>query len=248
MKDIIGFFGGDSQAGTTMIAWSFAEKLSEKEQRVLLVFGSGGDDQAVMPAESGHSIDALKASMRSGRVEREELMQCLEKKKQLWILPGIQNGLAAGQFLEDTFEILLKSIEEDFDYVVIDGGSDIRLGLTVSALNISTCRYYVVTQQSKTLHRYLRCRQQFLEPLGLRGRLILNKYRMDPALFLKKDVMRLTAEEPVAVIPYVNEGWQIEMEQKNLLLSSRVSREIERLTMPFVQEEKKERKWRKPFI
>lgn len=247
MKEIIGFFGGDSQVGTTMIAWSFAERLSEQGQRVLLVFGSGCDDQALLPLEGVHSIDELKAGIRSGCVERDDLLQCLVKRKSLWVLPGIKNRLAAGQFLENTFEILMAGIKGDFDYVVIDGGSDVRIGLTVSALNTCTSRYFVVTQQPKVIHRYLRCRQQFLEPLALESRLILNQYRKDPALFLKGDISRLTGTDEVTIIPYIAEGWQAEMERKNLLSFSRFCRAIDELTASLIPQEKKEGKWRKRF-
>lgn len=247
MKDIIGFFGGDTQVGTTMIAWAFAEQLSEKGLRVLLIFGSGSDDQSFVPTDRANSIDTLKASLRSGHIEREDLLQCLEKKKHLWILPGIHNSIAAGQFMEDTFEILLENFKEDFDYVVIDGGSDVRLGLTVSALDICNSRYFVVTQQSKSLHRYLQCRKLFLDPLGFSGNLILNKYKKDPALFLKSDVSKMTEAENLVVIPYMDEGWQAEMERRNLLFSSRFHRAIEELTATFVLDNKKEGRWKKHF-
>ena len=248
MKEIIGFFGGDHQTGTTMTAWSFAERLSEQGQKVLLILGSGSDDQALLPLDGGHSIDELKAGIRSGFVERDDLMQCLEKRKALWILPGIRNRLTAGQFMENTFEILLEDVQHDFDYIVIDGGSDVRLGLTVSALNVCTIRYFVVTQQPKVIHRYLQCRQQFLEPLGLEGRLILNLYRKDPAVFLKGDIAKLTGAEKVNIIPYVQEGWQVEMEQKNLLAFSRFCSSIDELATVFLPKEKKEGKWKKRFI
>jgi len=247
MKDVIGFFGGDGQTGTTMIAWSFAEVLSGKGNRVLLIFGSGSDDQTFLPAERGRSIDALKAAVRSGRVERDDLLQSLEKRKELWILPGIRNPLTAGQFLENTFEILLTSVEEDFDYVVIDGGSDVRMGLTVSALSICTRRYFVVTQEAKTLQRYLKCRNLFFSPLGFDGKLILNQYRKDPALFLKGDVTRLLETSVDVVIPYVDGGWLTEMEQRNLLHVSSFGRAVEELIKDYVPEGKKEGVWRKHF-
>ena len=41
MKKIIGFFGGDNQVGTTMIAQSFAEVLQQRGNKVLYLMGSG---------------------------------------------------------------------------------------------------------------------------------------------------------------------------------------------------------------
>lgn len=250
MEHIIGFFGGDSQTGTTMMAWSFAERLADQGRKVLLVFGSGNDDQVFVLGKNGKSLDALKASIRSGQIEREDLFSCFEQRKQLWILPGTKNSLTAEYFLENTFQILLEKIEGDFEAVVIDGGSDFRLGLTISALNACTQRYFVLTQEAKCLHRYLQNKKRLLEPLGLEGMAVLNQYRKDPALFLKKDVCRMLGAEEMAIVPFVECGWQAEMEKKNLLQSPRYARAIDDLTSAFAafdDGEKKVQKWKKLF-
>ena len=169
MENIIGFFGGDSQVGTTMTAWSFAERLSGNNKKVLFLFGSGENDQAYFSAESGSSMDDLKAQLRSGWVERDDLFSLLAKRKNLWILPGTKDSLGADYFPENTFEVLLSNVLKDFDYVVIDGGHNVRLGVTISALNVCDCRYFLITQQAKTLHRFLQCKKNLLAPLGLNG-------------------------------------------------------------------------------
>lgn len=251
MEHIIGFFGGDSQTGTTMTAWSFAERLAMQGRKVLLVFGSGNDDQVFFLGKNGKSLDDLKAAIRSGQIEREDLLSCFEQRKSLWILPGTKNSLTAEYFLENTFKILLENIGSDFDEVIIDGGSNFRLGLTISALNVCTYRYFVLTQEAKCLHRYLQNKNRLLEPLGLDGTVILNQYRKDPALFLKKDVCRMLDAEGIAVVPFVEGGWQAEMEKKNLLQSPRYVKAIDDLVSGFVDfdsGEKKVKKWKKLFI
>ena len=247
MNQIIGFFGGDSQVGTTMIAWSFATRLAERGSRVLLLFGSGNDDRAFVPAGHGQSIDGLKAGLRSGRVDRQDLMESLEQKKNLWLLPGVRNPFKADEFLEDTFQILLDGLEDTFDFVVIDGGSSAQRGLTLSALQICTQRYIVITQQAKTIHRYMQWKKQFLEPQGFDGKLMLNQYRKDPSLFLKKDVSKLAESEIEAVIPYIEGAWQAEMEQKNLLAFSNFGKAIDRLVDTYVSKKKGEGLWKKSF-
>ncbi|MBR3756216.1 MAG: hypothetical protein IKK48_03810 [Firmicutes bacterium] len=245
MEKVVGFFGGDHQTGTTMIAWSFAERLSETGRRVLLLFCSGSNDQSFIAGENGQSIDNLKAALRSGRVEREDLFQCLEKRKGLWILPGTKNSLAAGYFLENTLQILLEGVDDTFDIVVVDGGSDLRLGLTISALNVCCYRYFVVTQQAKCIHRYLQKREYLLGPFGLDGQVILNQYRKDPSLLLRKDVCRILGLEKVTVVPFVEGGWQAEMDQKNLRGTPRFAKAVDGLVTAFTGEEKKVRKWKK---
>lgn len=247
MEEVIGFFGGDSQTGTTMITWSFAERLSDCGKKVLLLLGSGNEDRFYDAEETDHSIDNLKAMIRSGRVEKDDLFQYIERRKNLWILPGTKNSLSVEYFPGNTFQILLENIKDVFDFVVIDGGSNLRLGLTISALDVSDTRFFVVTQQAKTMHRYIRNQERLLQPLGMMGKVIINQYRKDPALFLKKDMCRRLGTDDIMVIPYVEEGWQMEMEQKNLLGNLYFCRAIDCLVNPFVGEEKKVFGWRRFF-
>ena len=163
MKNIIGFFGGDSQVGTTMIATSVAECLSQRNRRVLLVCGSGKFGDGFVHLSGKHSLDDLKAGIISGKVGEEDLMQTLEECRGLWILPPVRNPLAAKYFPENTHQILLAALDEKFDYVVIDGGDDANLGLTISALNLCHSRFFVVTQQNKGLQRYVQLQKNVLD-------------------------------------------------------------------------------------
>lgn len=248
MEHVIGFFGGDSHTGTTIIAWSFAERLSAHGKRVLLIFGSGNDDRILLSGDNGQSIDNLKAMVRSGRVERDDVLASTIKRNRLVILPGIKNILGTDYFLENTFQMLLASLDGEFDAVVIDGGSDPRLGLTISALHASRDRYFVVTQEAKALHRYLQKQKQLLAPFGLEGRIIVNQYRRDPSLYLKKDISRMLGADVFTVVPYVEGGWQAEMEGKHLLHFAGFARSVEELVRTYTEDEKKVRKWKRPFV
>lgn len=217
MKKIIGFFGGDSQVGTTMLAQSAAEQLKEKGRKVLFIMGSGKFGEEFVNHGGRHSIDDLKAGIRSGRVSAEDLSQNIVECRGLWVLPGVRNPLTAKYFPENTYEIMLESVPADFDYIVIDGGDNANLGLTISALNTAEERFFVTTQQSKSVHRLILLQKSILEPLNLEGRLIINKYMKDPALLLKKDILPLCGQAEALTIPYIEYGWQAEMEGRTLL-------------------------------
>ena len=247
MKEIISFLGGERQVGTTMIAASFSEYLAGKGERVLLVLGSGNCDDGLIPKE-GHSIDELKAALRSGRVEKEEVMQILEKRKNLWILPGVKDCLTAKYFPENTWELLLNLLDDDFDYIVIDGGANVQIGLFVSALNVSSKRFFVITQQPKILRRYLQYEKQILQPLHKGGVLIVNKYLKDPAFLLKRDLLGLTGQQELFPIPYVEYGLQAEMEEKTLLSSRPFEKAVEKLVDSVSPKERKSGKWKKRFL
>ena len=165
MEKVIGFFGGDHQVGATMVAQSFAEVLQQRGKKVLYLMGSGKFGEEFLPLSGKHSIDDLKASVRSGRVTAEDFYQNLEQIRGLWVLPGVRNQLTAGYFTENTFEVLLSEVSEDFDYVVIDGGSDANLGITISALNTADHRFFVTTQQSKSIRRMILLQKNIVQPL-----------------------------------------------------------------------------------
>lgn len=247
MKHVIGFFGGDSQTGTTMIAQSLAEFLAEHGCKVLLIFGSGNYGDTYLRSQSSNSIDDLKASIRSGKVDPEELMQSLQQKKSLWILPGVRSPLMAKYFPENTYEVLLAAVKPHFDYVIIDCGCDYQQGMTISALNTCDSRYFVVTQQAKSLGRYTLYHRQIIKPLEKDGKLIINKYIRDPALFLKADILKLCGKDNALLVPYIEYGWQAEMEGATLMSYRGFFKAIEHLAAEFEPELKKERKWKRNF-
>ena len=183
MKHIIGFFGGDSQVGTTMIAQSVAELLKERGKRVLLILGSGKYGGEFAHAGARSSLDDLKAGIRSGKISEDDLDQVIEEVKGIWVLPSVRNPMSVRYFPENTYEVMLASAGEEFDYIVIDGGEDANSGLMISALNISDDRFFITTQQSKSVHRFLLLQKNVLEPLQLQGQLIINKIRSGSGSF-----------------------------------------------------------------
>ncbi|MFQ9892017.1 MAG: hypothetical protein ACLRWH_02285 [Emergencia sp.] len=248
MNKIIGFFGGDSQVGTTMLAQSFAELMGQRGKRVLLILGSGKFGEAFAHLSSRYSIDDLKAAIRSGKVGKEDLLQSVERSRHIFILPSVRNPLTAKYFPENTYEIMLSSAGEEFDYIIIDGGDDANLGLMISALNIVDVHYFVITQQPKSLHRFLLLQKNILEPMDIGGTLIVNKYLKEPALFMKKDILKLCERQALFTVPYIEYGWQAEMEGKTLLAFHRFGKAVKRIACKLEPDQKKESLWKKRFV
>ncbi len=247
MEKIIGFFGGDSQVGTTMIAQSVAELLKERGKKVLFILGSGKYGDEFVNIGIRHSLDDLKAGIRSGKVPAEDLLQTLEEVRGMWVLPSVRSPLTAKYFPENTYEILLASAGETFDYIVIDGGDNANLGLMISALNTADERFFITTQQAKAVRRFLLLQKNVLEPLKLKGKLVINKYVQDLSLLLRQDVLSLCERGEAFTIPYVEYGWQAEMEGRTLLHFGRFARAAGEIANLFVPAEKKGGIWKKNF-
>ena len=152
MKKIIGFFGGDSQVGTTMISQSIAECLKTCGKQVLLIKGSGKYGEEFMNGDGRYSLDDIKANIISGKVSYEDMEQVIIESKGLFVISSVRNPFTSKYYPENTYEVMLASVADEFDYIVIDAGNDANLGLMISALNVSDSRYFVTTQQSKAIH------------------------------------------------------------------------------------------------
>ena len=247
MKKIIGIFGGDSQVGTTMISQSMAECLKNCGRQVLLIQGSGKYGEEFMNGGSRYSLDDIKANIISGKVSYEDIDQVVTELKGIFVIPSVRNPFTSKYYPENTYEVMLASVTDEFDYIVIDAGSDANLGLMISALNVSDSRYFITTQQSKSLHRLVQMKKNVTQPLRMEGRLIINKYIKDPALFLKRDIEALCEMENASTVPYLEYGWQMEMEGRTLMHFRKFAKAIEDIVGEFEQRPKKEKTWKKSF-
>lgn len=247
MKKIIGFFGGDSQVGTTMISQSIAECLKTCGKQVLLIKGSGKYGEEFMNGDGRYSLDDIKANIISGKVSYEDMEQVIIESKGLFVISSVRNPFTSKYYPENTYEVMLASVADEFDYIVIDAGNDANLGLMISALNVSDSRYFVTTQQSKAIHRLIQMKKNITQPLGLDGHLIINKYMKDPALFLKRDIESLCEIQNASLVPYLEYGWQMEMEGRTLMHFHKFAKSIEQIVEDFEETPKKEKTWKKSF-
>ena len=247
MSRKIAFIGGDSQVGTTMVAQAVAEEISSRRGRVLFVQASGkfGDDY--FNNRDGRTIDGIRANLINGHLDKYELGQNLAEEGDLYILPAVKNYAAAASYTESVMEPLVQAAS-DFETVIFDCGDDMRSGLALSAAMVCSERYVVVTQQEKTLRRFRCLREQALDVLGLAGKLIINKYITDFSLLSEKEIERMLNMESAGKIPYIEYGWQAEIERKTLMGAMKFNRSVKDLTSVLLGEAVEERSWIRSLI
>jgi len=243
----IAFLGGDSQVGTTMISQSVAEELSRRHLRTLFVQASGktGDDYFVNKEEK--TIDDIRANLINGYLDRYELNQNLTEEGGLFILPAVRSYAGAGSYPENVIMPLV-SAAGDFDVLIFDCGDDLRSGLVISALMECPEVFVVLTQQEKTLRRFRNLKEQALDMLKIEGRLLINKYQSDFSLLSEREIERLFAMDCGGRIPYVEYGWQAEIEHKTLMGSGRFRKAVEEIASDITGETAEERSWIKNLI
>lgn len=229
MSHIISFLGGDSQVGTSMIAQSVAETLFRQKHQVLFISGSGkyGDDFLNCGLEK--SIDKVKANVLSGRLKGTELVQISERQQEFNVIGGTLHPLHHNDFPEDTFQILLAEAEEPFEYIVIDGGDGSDVNLSESAMSIAESLYFVITQQPKSIRRFQLMKGYKATETMKKSKLLLNKYSKEPSLMTRKEVEKICKQNIEVAIPYMEYGWQAEMEKRTLMNLRKYAKQIKGL-------------------
>ncbi len=215
-SNIITFFGADSKVGTSMIAQSVAEKLSENEGlKVLLIIldGSPGMDY-VLKFEESLSIDTVRAKVINHILSNNELIDVCTELDKLYILQGTQSLLYRKYYQPEHIESLLRQLADIFDVVVVDGGSNVELGMTIGALNSSCHKFLIVTQQSTCLRHYKQIQSQILSKLEIKDFcMIINKYINNEQLFDKHRLSHEYEAPHMCSVPYSEFNLQAEIER-----------------------------------
>ena len=202
MAKVITFFGGDSQTGTTTVAASVCEALSQKGFRVLLILASceGADEQ--FPSKQAD----LGTLLRISRVIREDVEGCTVKGKSFDYIPGPAD-LLKKQFFEPSLISRIASLcAPTFDFIICDGGRDVTLPLPVSCLTAADRRFYVLTGNAKCVSRF----SSTLSTLrGLRldessDAVILNKMQTAPSFYTLSDLTKTFGMQGLSLVRFEN--------------------------------------------
>ena len=216
--EVFTFFGADTKVGTTMVAQSVAKHLSAFSDRVLFIPLDGGFGDDYVKFDGKFGLGDLKSKLQTQIASGSELKEaCVKTSDGYHILPGLKSILARQQFHPKHITFLVGLMKEGFDVVLLDAGSNIELGMAISAINATPNRILVTTQQPQSLKRFKQVQYQVLNKLSVdKFLLVVNKYVDSTAL---SDTGLLEKEYGfplVASLPYMEYGWQCEQEQSTL--------------------------------
>lgn len=243
MERVFVFFGGDTQVGTTMIAQSVAEVLGKMGKSVLLVLAGSEYGTDYINANLDMSLDDIKSNIASNQLRVEDVKGIMYEHNDVMVLPGIKNITTIKYYSTDDMAILLSPLEKSYDCIIVDAGSNIQFGLTVSALKHAGRRYYVVTQQEKCLRRFKNLYETVLNPLGYGGKLIINKFNNNMAFYTQRQVEEvlgagesqgsqgMTGIGESMTVSYVEYGWQAEADRVTLLKYNKFAEGINQIAM-----------------
>jgi len=204
MSKLITFFGGDSQVGCTSIAASVAQAIKGKGYKVLLILASSEIEEEWFLNEPKADLGIL---LRSNKITREDLEKSVISAKEFDFIRGIKDPLKK-QFFEPKLLSQIKTLtENEYDFIIIDGGHDITLPLCIESLAIANRRYYILTGNQKCLTRFKVSYVNVIEGLGLdleNDKLIINKEYRKGITYDADAIKNMFSKEGFSVPRYDN--------------------------------------------
>ncbi len=155
MAKIVAFHGSGSKAGTSMVAFSFAEMLAAKNKKAEVLYLCLCRGKALSYTdEKSVSIDFFKEkidnSLEISAGEKENLridknLFAIGGSGGIWDLPGYKREDILG---------FIEMLSTRFDYIVLDTGSDPGLQLSVGGLDSAEEKILVLSQNEASVSAF----------------------------------------------------------------------------------------------
>lgn len=219
MKNNIRFTGGDTQTGTTMISLAVAEMLAKEGERILFISGGAFAGNDFFPRIISSGTDEVLSALLAENLSAEQLQQAVVRSRGIDILMGVRRGRTGRYFNREDLRDIYSVAVSVWDRIVMDGGCVLLGNREEEAALPGWVEYMVVTQQEKTIQRYVNWSMEGNSGGERNSRFVLNKYNDSGAFYTIKEISSLLkcAEKDILPVPYVPYGWQAEAEHTTLL-------------------------------
>lgn len=218
-RNITVFFGTDSKVGVTMTAQSVAENIAANtDTTVGLLFLNGKPSMDYIKAEKySIALDKLKLKIVSNVLSPNELLDSCIKIDNLYVLQGAELIYGVRHYHPKHIENLIELATKVFGIVIIDAGCDLNNGMSIGAINSTSNRFLVTTQQDTALDNFNRTNDQILNALDIQASdfmMVINKYVSSSQLYTPSELADKVYNIPLAgIIPKVDYSWQAERDK-----------------------------------
>lgn len=219
MEKLFSFHGIDHKVGTTMIAQSVAELIASerKNLRVLLITLNGRKNAGFL-RENVETIDNYRMQIDSKIIVSKDFMGGTKKTENLHVLAGLVKENEERYYFPDSAAYLLEAIEDQFDLIIGDTGSEIDNGLALGGLLLADNNYLILNQMESSLRRFEEQRERFVQANVRFEKYIINKFEEKDPYTIQYIAKRLSLEKNLIMkVQKVDYGKQAEMEYKTLI-------------------------------
>ncbi len=211
------FWGADHKVGTTMLAQSYAEKLTEQNKEVLMlsVCTNPGDD---FYDEYAFGIEDLRTRLSCSLLTKENIREYANKGEVFYKLNGLSSIGKMYGFTPDMAFELIRIASEAFDEVIVDCGTGLDNPLTIAALTYDRNLVFIFSQQESSLRSWQLLSEK-MSKLGVVPRIaVINKFFKGDKYSLSYISQRTGLPQSIFKTVAENEfGIQAESDRKTLL-------------------------------
>jgi hypothetical protein len=155
MGILLVFHGADYKVGTTMIAQSVAEGMAKKYSKSkVIIVAMNNRKSCDFIKEAIPSLEGFNKSLESGVLVGESLFRRYQIKDNLYGISGLEKEFNHRQYFPADSIKIIRAIEKQFDFIVVDGGCDIDNGLVLGSLSMGGINILVLTQNESALSRW----------------------------------------------------------------------------------------------
>lgn len=249
VNNVVVLFGADSKVGTTVTAISLAENLAAQSDDISVAFLnlSGHISYSYVEYDEGKGMDSIRSKVFNRILSPEELKLAMVQNrdiKNFYMLPPCRTLIDFKYYTSEHIEYLINMAAGLFDAVIVDAGWYPHNGLYFAALNSSSNRYMVTTQQQPSLDNHSAIRHQALDEYGITTRkggerdkkadspenilLIINRFREDLSTNIIKEYDMVQAVS----LPNVPGGFNnAEIEKRSLKgMNKYYDKQLDKLT------------------
>lgn len=174
------------------------------------------------------SLEGFRKSLDSGSMLGDQLFRRYHIKDNLYGISGLEKELNHRQYFPEDAMKIIKCLEKQFEYIVVDGGCDIDNGLVLGSLSMGGINLLVLTQNESVLSRWEH-QQPIYQGFSIKfHQYIVNKYDNGHPYSLSYIKERLGITEGMYnKIPFSFYGCRAEWEKKSLMHYGRSSYKVQ---------------------
>jgi len=219
MDKLFSFHGMDHKVGVTMIAQSVAELIAnERKDLKILLITLNGRKNAGYVKENIETIDNYRMQIDSKIIISKDFLGGTKRYENLHMLAGLIKESEERYYFPDSAAYLLEAVEDQFDIIISDTGSEIDNGLAVGGLLLSNNNYLILTQLESSLRRFEEQGERFSKANIIFEKYIVNKFEEKDPYTLQYIEKRLKLEKDMLMkVKNVDYGKQAEMEYRSLI-------------------------------
>ncbi len=225
MSLLLVFHGADYKVGTTMLAQSVSEIIAKTHPHSKVIrIAMTNRRSCDFIKEPMPSLEGFRKSLDSGSMVGEQLFRRYHIMDNLYCISGLEKELNHRQYFPEDAIKIIRFLEKQFEYILVDGGCDIDNGLVLGSLLIGGTNLLVLTQNESVLSRWEQ-QQPIYHGLSIKfDQYIINKYDKTHPYSISYIKERLGLTEGIYnKIPLSIYGCRAEWEKKSLMHYGRSS-------------------------